>query len=202
MKNLTLKSSIAVILLATSVQASADVAGNFGVTSTYLWRGVSLSANGPAVSGGIDYSNDGGIYAGIWQSSEGAAGSTETDFYAGFAGEAGSIGYDVGFISYKYLQNDTANFEEVYLNASFGNFGAGIFIDSKNDNSYLTVSAGFGKTTVTIGSAKFDAGSDYTHFDVAYDLGDNVAFTFSKNDIVGDDDGRFVVSWSKDLDMK
>ena len=203
MKNLILKSSVSAILLATSFQASAEVTGNFGAASTYLWRGTSLSLNGPQVSGGIDYANDSGIYAGIWQSSEGAANSTETDLYAGFSGEAGSVGYDVGFIAYKYLQNDAADFNEVYVNVSYGDFGVGYALDSENSNSYISASAAFDKFSVTIGSAMFDnSANDYTHFDVSYDMGSGVAFTFSKNDIDGDDKGRFVISWTKDIDMK
>ncbi len=203
MKNLILKSSISAILLATSFQASAEMSANFGAASTYLWRGVSLSDNSPQVSGGIDYANDSGVYAGFWQSSESNANSTETDFYVGFSGEAGSVGYDVGFIAYKYLQNDASDFNEVYVNVSFGDFGVGYALDSENSNSYINASASFDKFTVTIGSAMFDdSANDYTHFDVSYDVGEGVAFTFSKNDIDGDDKGRFVVSWTKDIDMK
>ena len=203
MKNLILKSSVSAILLAASFQASADVSANFGAASTYLWRGTSLSLNGPEVSGGIDYANDNGVYAGFWQSSEGAANSTETDFYAGFSGAADSFGYDIGIIAYKYLQNDTADFNEVYVKVSYGDFGAGYAVDSENSNSYLNVDATFGKFKVLVGSAMFDnSDNDYTHFDVSYDVGSGVAFTFSKNDIDGDDNGRFVVSWTKDIDMK
>ncbi len=203
MKNLIVKASVSAILLATSFQAAAEVSANFGAASTYLWRGTSLSLNGPQVSGGVDYANDSGIYAGLWQSSEGAAGSTETDFYAGFSGESGSVGYDIGLIAYKYLQNDSADFNEAYVNLSYGDFGLGYALDSENSNSYISASAAVDKWSFTVGSAMFDdSANDYTHVDVSYDLGSGVALTFSKNDIDGDDNGRFVVSWSMDVDMK
>ena len=49
-----------------SFSASAEVSMNLGVTSNYMWRGVTQSDDGVAISGGIDYANDNGFYAGVW----------------------------------------------------------------------------------------------------------------------------------------
>lgn len=201
MKNTLLKIAVSTLLIGSSMAAHAELTANFSAASTYLWRGTSLSVNGPQVAGGIDYSNASGLYAGFWQSSEGAANSTETDLYFGFSGAAGDIGYDIGYVSYMYLQNDSADFDEVYVKASFENFSAGYAIDSGNDATYLNLGADFGKVSVTFGSYDFDAGGDYTHFDVAYDIGNDVAITYSKTDMTGDD-GKFVISWGMGWDVK
>ena len=44
----------------------AELTGNIGVTNNYIWRGVTQSDDESAVSGGIDYSDKSGIYAGTW----------------------------------------------------------------------------------------------------------------------------------------
>ena len=83
--------------------ASAEVSANVAVSNMYLWRGVNLSPDGGVVSGGLDYANESGFYAGIWASSE--EGGHETDVYLGFAGEAGDFSYDIGYIYYMYPED-------------------------------------------------------------------------------------------------
>ena len=117
-KAITLGAAIASVLVAGS--AVAEVTANIGVTSNYLWRGVSLSGEAAAVSGGVDYSHASGAYVGAWQSSEGASGSGETDLYVGYAGEAGDISYDVGYVAFMYPQTTpSADFAEVYFSVGY-----------------------------------------------------------------------------------
>jgi uncharacterized protein (TIGR02001 family) len=83
---------------------------NVGVTTNYLFRGVSQTHGQPALSAGIDYAHDSGFYVGAWGSSISwvkdwlGKGSTEVDLYAGykntFAG--GDWNYDLGVITYNY----------------------------------------------------------------------------------------------------
>jgi uncharacterized protein (TIGR02001 family) len=72
-----------------------------GATSNYVWRGITQSNDDAAVSGGLDYSHDSGIYVGTWTSST-AWGSPEIDLYGGFAKTFGSVGVDVGLTRYYY----------------------------------------------------------------------------------------------------
>ena len=121
--------------------ASAEFSANIGATSNYLWRGVTQTDNGPAISGGIDYAHASGFYAGAWASNVDFVdepefndptdpdddetennGQAELDLYLGFAGEAGSIGYDIGFIYYAYPlaedfggDEDKLDFSEIYV---------------------------------------------------------------------------------------
>ena len=91
----------------TSTAALADsVSANVSVTNNYIWRGLTQTMNEAAVQGGIDYASDSGFYAGTWASNVkyGADDvySYEHDIYFGYAGEAGDISYDVGYLYYNY----------------------------------------------------------------------------------------------------
>jgi len=79
--------------------ANAEITGNIQVTSDYVFRGISLNDNGPAVQGGIDWSND-HFYVGAWGSTvvEGA----EVDIYAGWTPTTGPVTWDLGIITYNY----------------------------------------------------------------------------------------------------
>ncbi|MEP7704001.1 TorF family putative porin [Paraglaciecola sp. 25GB23A] len=201
--------------------ASAEVSANFGATSNYLWRGVTQTGNAPSLSGGLDYSDESGVYAGTWvgtidwtdETSD--AKGAEVDFYAGYAGESGDFGYDVGYIYYYYPSTgyEDSNFGELYFNGSFGAFGFGVAytINSEADNDapfgtgdlYYNVSYGFDLPNefalgLTYGYYDFDtptSESDYGHFQVDLSKGD---FTFSLSQAdkeSGSDDTNFVVSW-------
>ena len=113
--------------------ANAELSANIGVTSDYLWRGVTQSGHEAAVSGGIDYSHNfvegngssHGFYAGMWTSSLGGD-YHELDGYLGFSGEISDFGYDVGYIYYKYLNLDDADFSEIYGSLSWKWLSGGI----------------------------------------------------------------------------
>jgi len=193
----------ALVLSALAAPAAAEVSANFGATSNYIWRGVTLSNEGPAIYGGLDYSHDSGIYAGLWQSSEGATGSSETDFYAGFSTEFSGVSVDVGAIAYKYLQNDAADFNEIYASVGFGPVSASIANDSENKITYTTLSAEFAGVSATFGSIATDGGAgDYTHFDLSYSPADSLTLGLSKNDMAGDDQPRLYVSYGIDFEVK
>ena len=61
--------------------AMAELTGNIGVANNYIWRGVTQSDDESAVSGGIDYKNKSGLYAGTWFSNMSNS-SYEHDLYA------------------------------------------------------------------------------------------------------------------------
>lgn len=113
------------------------VAYNLGVTTDYVFRGISQSRNRPAVSGGVDYTHSPtGLYAGTWASTiswvndsapSGTIGNTpfELDLYGGKRGEiAAGVTYDVGAIYYYYpnskLSPISANTLEVYGQVGYG----------------------------------------------------------------------------------
>ena len=113
-----------------STPAMAELTGNAGVMSQYLFRGLE---QGPSAAGygGIDYAHESGFYVGTWAATigfaSGSGSSSEVDFYTGYAGEAGSVAYDVGVIYYWYSEEDevgnadpTNNTIELYGSLGFG----------------------------------------------------------------------------------
>jgi len=93
--------------------AQAEVSANVSLTTDYIFRGISLSGEDPAVQGGFDY-DSGSFYAGVWGSSLGSAGSSmEMDLYAGFKPHLGPIALDIGVIAYLYpgADDDAAEFD-------------------------------------------------------------------------------------------
>jgi uncharacterized protein (TIGR02001 family) len=155
MKKLILASAISAAFVGSFAQAEEAaksdhvISYNLGVTSDYVFRGISQSRNRPAFSGGVDYSHTPtGLYAGTWVStiswiddSYSAANMTnsasrprtpyEQDFYAGIKiGDAAGLNFDVGTIYYYYPRNklDTslgtvglkANTNEVYGKIAYG----------------------------------------------------------------------------------
>ncbi|MEM0910079.1 MAG: TorF family putative porin [Pseudomonadota bacterium] len=207
-----------------SSQALAAVEANIGVTTDYMWRGVSQSAEAASVSGGLDYADDSGFYIGTWIGSLGDADDgvfqgSEVDLYLGYAGEAGDIAYDFGYILYHYPSIDDGDFGEIYVSGGIGPFSAGvaytIHSDADDDAAfgeggiYLNASYGFDITeefsgAVTIGYYDFDAevaegaedDGDYGHIQLDISKGD---FTFSvhkaEESVIASDDLKFVASW-------
>jgi uncharacterized protein (TIGR02001 family) len=177
------------MLMATS--ASAEVSGNVALTSDYVWRGISQSANDPAIQGGFDYAHESGVYAGIWGSNvdwwepvDGGADNEEDleiDYYAGYAGEVGDgIGYDVGVIAYTYPGSvSDVDFNEIYIGASYDMFSAKYSYSNDFGNGgssawYLEAGAdvelpeGFGLALhvgKSDGSA-FNGGTDYVDYSI------------------------------------
>jgi uncharacterized protein (TIGR02001 family) len=79
--------------------ANAEITGNIQVTSDYVFRGVSLNDNGPAVQGGLDWSSD-QFYVGTWGST--VVEGVEVDVYAGWTPSTGPVSWDLGIITYNY----------------------------------------------------------------------------------------------------
>ncbi len=89
---------------------------NVGVTSNYVFRGISQTHGKPAIQGGIDYAHASGLYIGAWASSITwvkdfiGSGSVEIDVYGGYKNTfgGGNWNYDVGYITYNYPSKGNA----------------------------------------------------------------------------------------------
>lgn len=110
-------------MMAAAPSAFAGASGNVYASSEYMFRGIAQTG-GAAVSGGLDYGWDSGLYVGTWASNIGFGGGTEQDFYVGFGGEAGDLAYDLGLTYYWYPEEDEAGAElstvELYASLGFG----------------------------------------------------------------------------------
>ncbi len=86
------------------------LSANIGLTSNYIFRGISQTGGEAAIQGGFDYSHSSGFYLGTWGSNVGwltefqnyNSGSMELDLYGGYRNAIGPVSYDVGAIRYMY----------------------------------------------------------------------------------------------------
>lgn len=112
----------AFVLLATASAAQAELTGTITATSDYNWRGVTQTAQDPALQGSIDYSMANGFYVGAWASNvdfgDCCDEEVEVDLYAGFSG-GDVVTWDVGFNYYWYPGADDLDFPEVYAGLGY-----------------------------------------------------------------------------------
>lgn len=105
---IALAAATATVALAGAASAQElKLSYNVGVTSDYVFRGVSQTQEDPAIQGGIDLSS-GIVYAGVWASNVdfGAADPTaEIDLYAGIKPTVGDTSFDFGVYYYGYVED-------------------------------------------------------------------------------------------------
>ena len=146
-------------LILSSYASAVEISSNVGLSSDYIWRGMTQTNGDIAVNGGFDLSTDNGFYFGTWASNASAGtASMELDIYIGFSGEmAENMTYDVGYISVIYPGNDSLDFEEAYV--GFNIYGLSIlYSDGQNDGpSYsevgYSIDAGPGSFNISYASA-------------------------------------------------
>ena len=94
--------------------AQAETTANVALTTDYVFRGVSLSDNGPAIQGGFDWSSE-IAYAGVWASN--VVDGVEMDVYGGLTPTTGPIQWNLGAIAYFYpgADDDASEFDYVEL---------------------------------------------------------------------------------------
>jgi uncharacterized protein (TIGR02001 family) len=107
---------MATAVLTASV-ARAELSATITGTTDYDFRGVSQTADDPALQISVDYEGENGLYAGVWGSNVDFDNccdeNLEIDYYAGFvAGE--TIEWDFGAIYYAYPGANDLNYGEIY----------------------------------------------------------------------------------------
>lgn len=206
------KTIVAAALVTAGTAAQAEVSGSVAIASSYLWRGFDLSAGSAVVSGSLDYGHESGIYAGIWGSSGDDSYGTEYDLYAGWGGNlTEDFSVDIGYVDYNYPScpggPENCDFEEVILGLAYGPVGF-TFVEPTTSGAtynYYALSGDIGDFSLAYGYWD-DNGTDGSHIDVTYNMGD-LAFTFSKalsagdaDDFYASDEAQFVVSYSIPLE--
>ena len=110
-------SSFAVAETVNSPVGDFDVSMNVGLTSDYMFRGISQTQGNGAIQGGLDVVHESGLYVGTWASNVdfGGDASVEFDYYFGFGNNiTEDISYDLGWIKYDYPGESGLNFSEYY----------------------------------------------------------------------------------------
>jgi len=211
-------------LMSTQASAVEGLSANVAATSNYLWRGLEQTGGSSAVSGGIDYSAASGFYVGTWASNASWGDmKTELDFYSGFGGNINEdVSYDVGYIYYAYPDSvaDENDFSEVYASLSTAGFtfGVAVLADSEaggdgaefGDSVYANIDYSFAlasgaEIALHVGDYSGDFSSESTDFGASiskdgFTLGvSKVSFDDSVTE--GEDDLKFYVSYSVDIDL-
>ena len=205
MKNLIKFGVVAIFSGAMSLQ-SAEFESNVALSSDYIWRGMTQTAEEPAISGGFDIAGESGLYFGTWASNvefgDGAA--LELDWYAGYANELeNGVSYDFGYLAYTYPGEDSLDFEEIYLGLGYSYFGYTFSSgqDDAPDNSEISVA--IGETGLGVAYGDYEDIGEYTI--ISYDLPISVAglsVSLSWNDFSAEDasglmdEDTFVVTFS------
>ncbi|MGH6999468.1 MAG: TorF family putative porin, partial [Phenylobacterium sp.] len=88
-----------------------DLSFNVGAATDYVWRGVSQTDENPQISGGVDATVGGLVYAGGWLSNVDFGNDTdfELDLYAGVKPQLGPVTLDLGVIYYGYINAPTGS---------------------------------------------------------------------------------------------
>jgi uncharacterized protein (TIGR02001 family) len=175
MKKLFLALFLAVgITSANAVEVlDGNLTGNMTITSNYEFRGISLSQNGPAIQGGIDYNHKTGLYIGNWNSSfrnvpnlgdddVDANSGIQMNVYAGWKGEYKGVRGGLGYITYNYPTASTSG------GYPAGNYNTGeVFAHL----GYGPVEVKYSQTTSNYFGQSNSTGSNYMEANVKQDLG-------------------------------
>lgn len=142
----------------------AQLSGNVGVMSDYIFRGV--FQEDASAMGGLDYEHESGFFVGTWAADVGDG--LETDLYFGYGGETGDVSYSIGYTGYYY----TDDFDDTYSELNLGVGWMGLSLD------------------VAIGEwSGFGTSQDYTFTSLGYEFESGLYLTFGS---WGDDfDGDF-----------
>ena len=109
----------AVVLTMSAAAVHAEVTGTVTATTDYDFRGITQTAQGPALQGSIDYATRAastlapGAATSISARRPGVDADVEVDLYAGWRGGE-EIAYDLGAIYYSYPGASDINFPEIY----------------------------------------------------------------------------------------
>jgi uncharacterized protein (TIGR02001 family) len=146
---MNLRTTLRLISLATlcwlaTTAAAADLKGNVGATTNYVFRGFTQSDNGPAIQGGVDYTHNSGFYAGAWASTVkfcngGCDSGLEADLYFGISFKLqNELVFDLGYIAYEYSNSNLDSAREIYLGARYQGFSLTYYDGNDTaDYSYL-----------------------------------------------------------------
>lgn len=213
----TLLSSTLLIstLFSTASATENSFSANIGVTSNYIWRGVTQSDDKFSVSTGADYSHESGFYLGTWAATVDFNDDTnfEYDFYSGYQTTFANIDWNLGYIYYGYQGEDNLAFSEVYLRASYEalTLAASTLVDNDTDGefgdshyyeaSYVFSLAYKVSLNLHAGYYSLPDDSDYSDFNISISKSD---FSLMVSTLTGNDaleDTLVSLSYSKSFDL-
>ena len=115
----------ACLILGFNPSAQANLSSTVTLTSNYLFNGITLTEDDPALQPSLDWVSDSGWYLGTWGSNVSFAENTdrEVDFYTGYYTDLGNNwAMDLGIAHYTYYgSSDSSAFDypEAYIKVSY-----------------------------------------------------------------------------------
>lgn len=159
--------------VAVSAQAADDisVSADIGAFSQYLFRGIPQSVNNDfSVQGDVGVGHESGVSASVWFATGldfGAGSETEVDITVDYSGEAKDIGYSIGYIMYKYLEDSSLDVEELYVGVSYDIASFTAYIGDGYNFYDLSIGdnvADLVDVSLTAGITSPDSGSSTNHY--------------------------------------
>lgn len=148
MKKNVLVPALVFAAVAAPATSMADVTGNIGYVSDYVFRGIYQTDS--SAYAGVDWSGEKGMYVGTWWADVGTG--TETDIYFGWTGGSDDVKYKIGYTGYRYLDKFDADYDEVNLglyagifalDIAAGNYDGNLFAPGSGNQNYVFTSLTF-----------------------------------------------------------
>jgi uncharacterized protein (TIGR02001 family) len=163
------------LLVLTSAFAYADVNGNVGYSSDYIWRGATQSAGASSLSANIEVDSN-GFFVGAWvgEVDFGDEATQERDLYAGYTLDvADNVDVTLGLIQYRYDKGDYDTLEEGFVKVRFNSLNVSYFLDTDTEDDYAHISYDLWFVPVvdaSIGYGYHDEGNDFSTLNVSKDF--------------------------------
>lgn len=151
--------------LAAMLPARAEgVAGDIGVYSQYMWRGMQQSPTA-SVQGDLGLDIAEGLSANVWFAAplgNNVTGGnvTEFDWTVDYSTELSGVSISVGYIYYSYLNNAAGNTGEVYAGLGYGPISATYYY-ATNSNAKGWKKSAYLDVALAHNVGGFDLGADF-----------------------------------------
>jgi uncharacterized protein (TIGR02001 family) len=191
--------------------ANAGVSSTITATNDYDFRGITQTAEDPALQASLDIAQDNGWYVGAWASNVdfGSEANVELDVYTGITGKiTDNTLWDIGVVYYTYPGESNLNTGEIYGSLSYmwlkGKMSYTTDVASSGDDGlYLDASVNIplpanfslqAHVGQSSGEAYADDILDYSA-GAGYAAGNfNIALKYVDTDRDGADDGRVILT--------
>lgn len=138
--------SAALLSVAAASASAQSLSFGVGLTTDYHSRGITQSANNPAIQPWVEYEAS-GFYVGVWASNISFGADTiETDLYGGYRWDAGATSLDVGYARYYYNRSGDQGGELYLLLSHAVSEGSSLF-----GGVYVNPAASFQANDVHVG---------------------------------------------------
>ena len=169
----------------------SGLSGEYGISSDYIWRGLSQSDGKPSVYACADQGLGEGFYVGGCASSIDFNNDSkvELDLYGGYSLSKGKFSMDLGYISYRYPKEDSMNFDEKYIVLGYDALSVGHASgqDTAGDYDWVDLKVPFIKfADVTLHYGDYEGVKDKS-INVEYSLSDAMSLGLLVQSNVRDD---------------